>query len=151
MDTYRNILVAIDLSDEAEQVLSKAVSMASLYQAELSVVHVAQALTIYGGFPYYASPLDKELHKQADVKATLFEAIDQKSEPFGISKGAIDIRFGYRADQILEKAQSNNIDLIVVGSHGRHGIRLLLGSTANAIVHRAKCDVLTVRISSDNT
>ncbi|MGB1202845.1 MAG: universal stress protein [Alloalcanivorax venustensis] len=37
-------------------------------------------------------------------------------------------------------------DLIVLGSHGKHGIRLLLGSTANAVLHRATCDVLAVRI-----
>lgn len=151
MDNYRNILVAIDLSDEAEQVLSKAASMASLHQAELSVVHVAQALTIYGDFPYYASPLDNELYKKFDIRGTLFEVADQKAEPFGISKGAIDIRFGYTPDEIINKADDDKVDLIVVGSHGRHGIRLLLGSTANAVVHRAKCDVLTVRVGRDSS
>jgi universal stress protein A len=38
------------------------------------------------------------------------------------------------------------MDLIIIGSHGRHGIRILLGSTANAILHSAKCDVLAVRV-----
>ena len=47
---------------------------------------------------------------------------------------------------ILEEAESVGADLILTGSHGRHGVRLLLGSTANAILHGAKCDVLAVRV-----
>ena len=47
---------------------------------------------------------------------------------------------------VLEEVERLKADLIIVGSHGRHGVRLLLGSTANAILHGAKCDVLAVRI-----
>ena len=43
-------------------------------------------------------------------------------------------------------AQSKKVDLIVVGSHGRHGLGLLLGATANGVLHGANCDVLTVRV-----
>jgi len=49
---------------------------------------------------------------------------------------------------ILRFAREQDIDLIVVGSHGRHGIDVLLGSTANAVLHRAHCDVLAVRVDS---
>jgi len=47
---------------------------------------------------------------------------------------------------ILGAVQAHHADLIVVGSHGRHGLSLLLGSTANAVLHGAPCDVLAVRI-----
>ena len=47
---------------------------------------------------------------------------------------------------ILAEAQAINADLIIVGSHGRHGVSLILGSTANAILHGAQCDVLAVRV-----
>ena len=47
---------------------------------------------------------------------------------------------------ILGAAKEHGADLIVVGSHGRHGLALLLGSTANAVLHGAPCDVLAVRI-----
>ncbi len=47
---------------------------------------------------------------------------------------------------ILGAAREHGADLIVVGSHGRHGLALLLGSTANAVLHGAPCDVLAVRI-----
>jgi universal stress protein A len=49
-------------------------------------------------------------------------------------------------DEIIRVAKENQVDLIVIGSHGRHGLSLLLGSTANAILHHAVCDVLAVRL-----
>ncbi len=48
---------------------------------------------------------------------------------------------------ILDAAREHGVDLIVVGSHGRHGLALLLGSTANAVLHGAPCDVLAVRLA----
>jgi universal stress protein A len=51
--------------------------------------------------------------------------------------------------EIVRVAEENNVDLIIVGSHGKHGIALLLGSTANGVLHHAKCDVLAVRIYDD--
>lgn len=47
-------------------------------------------------------------------------------------------------------AEENNVDLIVVGSHGRKGIKMLLGSTANAVLHHAGCDVLAVRLKDES-
>jgi universal stress protein A len=44
-------------------------------------------------------------------------------------------------------AKDQDIDLIVVGSHGRHGLALIFGSTSNSVLHGATCDVLAVRIS----
>lgn len=149
MKSYRNILAAIDLSGEAQQVLSKAASLAAANEAELSVVHVAQALTLYGDFPYYASPIDTELYQQNDIRTILYDIVDKRLEAFDIPKGAVEIRFGYAAEEIVSKAKDDGVDLIVIGSHGRHGIRLLLGSTANAVLHRAGCDVLAVRIRED--
>lgn len=151
MKIYRNILVAIDVSDEADQVLRQADKLAQINGAELSVVHVAPSPAYYVDFPYYPGSQSSELCNEADMRKILFEAVDKKAEPLGITKGAIDIRFGYAADEIIAKAECDNADLIVIGSHGRHGIRLLLGSTANAVLHRANCDVLAVRISPVKT
>ena len=53
---------------------------------------------------------------------------------------------GPTKSQIQEIAESIGIDLIICGSHGRHGLSLLLGSTANAVLHHATCDVLAIRI-----
>ncbi|WP_288368232.1 universal stress protein [uncultured Alcanivorax sp.] len=60
--------------------------------------------------------------------------------------GSIDIRFGYAAEEIVRKAKDDGADLIVLGTHGRRGIRLLLGSTADRVLHHAPCNVLAIRI-----
>ena len=68
-------------------------------------------------------------------------------EQFNISATSQFIEVGSPKSVIMNKAQELGADLIVVGSHGRHGIQLLLGSTANAVIHHANCDVLAVRVS----
>ena len=57
--------------------------------------------------------------------------------------------WGVPKQEIVQIAVQENIDLIVVGSHGRHGLALLLGSTANSILHYAKCDVMAVRLKDE--
>ena len=147
MKKLSNILVAVDLSGEAGQVLDAATALASLSHAEISVVHVAHALTYYGDSPYYTSPLDNDLYNQEDVRKILFDELDRLVEPYDITRGSIDIRFGYAADEIVAKAKDDGTDLIVVGSHGRRGIRILLGSTADRVLHHAPCNVLAVRVT----
>lgn len=56
---------------------------------------------------------------------------------------------GEPREEIIRIAEQENVDLIVVGSHGEHGLALLLGSTANSVLHYAKCDVLAVRLRDD--
>ena len=55
---------------------------------------------------------------------------------------------GQPAHEIRNLAESGNFDLIVIGSHGRHGLGLILGSTANGVLHGAPCDVYVVRIKN---
>ncbi len=147
MTMFSNVLVAVDLSDEADQIIAAGADLASIYHAEISVVHVAHALTYYGDAPYYVSPVDRDLHNQEEVKKVLFNELDKLVEPYDITRGSIDIRFGYAADEIVSKAKDDGADLIVLGTHGRRGIRLLLGSTADRVLHHAPCHVLAVRIA----
>ena len=56
---------------------------------------------------------------------------------------------GAPGPEIRELASTTMADLIVIGSHGRHGFSLLLGSTANAVLHDAGCNVLAVRLNFD--
>jgi len=69
-------------------------------------------------------------------------------ERLGVAEADRHVVMGSTYKQILRVAQEQGADLIVLGSHGRHGLAVLLGSTANAVLHHAGCDVLAVRIKT---
>lgn len=143
---YQHVLAAIDLTEEARDVLERARQIADQHKARLSVCTVVKPLThVYGG-------LDMMAYTQASVS---FEeqARDQARSQVEIEAGKVKVdpadvhvAIGAPASQIVELAGSVGADLIVTGSHGKHGLGLLLGSTANGVLHQAECDVLTVRI-----
>ena len=66
----------------------------------------------------------------------------------GIAEERQHLIFGRPESEIQKLAVEISADLILVGSHGRHGIGLLFGSTANGVLHKANCDVLAVRVGS---
>jgi len=87
------------------------------------------------------SGIPEEIHKQARSH------IDELCEPLNIEDSHRHLVVGRPETEIHHIAEEIGADLVIVGSHGRHGLALLLGSTANGVLHGAKCDVLAVRIS----
>ena len=77
---------------------------------------------------------------------TARERLRQYAREEGLDHAEQHVSSGYTKQEILDQADAIGADLIVVGSHGRHGLALLLGSTANAVLHGAPCDVLAVRL-----
>ena len=78
-----------------------------------------------------------------DQSRTRLAAIAEKN---GIANERCHLEHGVPKIHIHEFAEQQDVDLIIVGSHGRIGVQLLLGSTANAVLHGASCDVLAVRV-----
>ena len=145
MIVYPRILLAVDLSDESDQLITKACNIASNNNAELCVIHVIEPLSFaYGGdVPMDLSTTQDQLSEHATKNLVQFcEKLDYPvSEQLVIT--------GHTESEIHRVAQEKSTDLIVVGSHGRHGLALLLGSTANGVLHGAPCDVLAVRVFSE--
>ncbi len=145
---YQHVLAAIDMSDEAREVLDQARQVADEHRARLSVCTAVKPLTqVYGGLDMMAYTqasvnFEEEALKQAQAHAEA-EAARVKVAPEDVH-----VSIGAPASQVVEAAKSLGADLIVLGSHGKHGLGLLLGSTANGVLHHAECDVLTVRIRS---
>lgn len=140
---YKNILVAIDLSEESRKVLLQAKEIAARNQhAKLSVVHTLEPLGFaYGGdIPMDLTSIQDQLdsHARARLKA-LLEGLDIPEENQHVLVGMPDT-------ETHRLANEQGVDLIVVGSHGRHGFQLLLGSVSSGVLHGAPCDVLAVRI-----
>merc|ERR1711974_276020 len=140
---YQRILTAIDLSDEAIPVLQRAAAMARQHQAELHLLHVVEPLSLaYGGdIPMDFSGIQEELQQQAE------ETLKKYAGQFDIPDDKIHLLTGRPEAQIHDLCKELDCDLIIVGSHGRKGLALLLGSPANAVLLGAKCDVLAVRVS----
>ena len=142
MTAYKHVLVALDLSPESFQVLSRAQEIARCYNAEISLAHVIEPLGYaYGGdIPMDLTEVQEHLEKNA--RQQMSELVQRA----GINNSQSHILVGRPESEIHRFAEEHGVDLIVVGSHGRHGLQLLLGSTANATLHGAHCDVLAVRI-----
>ena len=146
MSGYRHILLGVDLSAESRQVVDRAVALRDASGAQLSVVHVIEPLSFaYGGdIPMDFSGIQEEIHKQARTHmATL-------CDPLNVPQSHRHLVIGRPETEIHHIADDVGADLIVVGSHGRHGLSLLMGSTANGVLHGARCDVLAVRVQDES-
>ena len=146
MATYQRILVAIDLSSESELVLQKALLIGNP-NAELHLVYVQEPMdNVYVGIV----PQSAAFSGLGDLEAQLGEELKQKlktlGENFSVPSDHQHILHGSPAHEVHRFAKENNTELIVIGTHGQKGLQLLLGSTANSVLHGAGCDVLSVRI-----
>ena len=142
MANYQHILLAVDLSEEAHHVAAKAQTLAGLYAAELSIVHVIEPVSFtYGGdIPLDFSGIQEEIRRQAE------EQLNKLALSLDIDQERQHLLMGRPETEIHNLAKEVAADLIVVGSHGRHGLALIFGSTANGVLHGASCDVLAVRV-----
>ena len=143
MGQYNHILLAADFTQESELVEKRAAALKQTFSATLSIIHVLEPISIaYGGeFPVDLGDLHKELEKQA------LSQLQQLGEKLEVPKERQHLEVGITEKEILRIATDQGVDLIVMGSHGRHGLALLLGSTANAVLHHADIDVLAVRVN----
>lgn len=141
---YRHILIAIDFSEHSDSVCRKAASLAETFGAPLSICHIVE------DFPLTDFAYEPMISVDIDMRDALLEAgrkqLAEKAQALQIPPARQWVECGNAGHDIVRIADENGIDLIVVGSHGRHGIKMLLGSTANAVLHHAHCDVLAVRL-----
>lgn len=148
MTTYQKILVAVDLSSESEAVLNKAQLIADP-DTEIHLVYVQEPMdNVYVGIV----PQSAAFSGLGDLESQLAEELKQKLEKladkFSIPSDCQHILNGSPAHEIHRFVKENDVELIVIGTHGQKGLQLLLGSTANAVLHGATCDVLSVRVGS---
>lgn len=149
MSDYSHILAAIDFAESSSLILDKAKDIALRNNAKLSLIHVVE----------YLPPLDSAYEPilvsnwAIDEKELLERgqhSLEHISKTFKLDeiKNDVELRaqLGIPKNEICDYAREQNCDLIVMGSHGRHGIKLLLGSTANAVLHEMPCDILAVKI-----
>ena len=143
MSSYKHLLVGLDLSPESQQVVDRVKFLFSDSQIKISVCHILEPLAFtYGGdIPVDLSDVQIQLEQQATTRLAAL------AEQLNVSEENQYVLLGQPAREMHRLAQEEAVDLIVVGSHGRHGLALIFGSTSNSVLHGASCDVLAVRIS----
>lgn len=148
MGIYNHLLLALDFSPESRYIGQRAKTLADQCGAGLTLIHVVEHVPLdLSNDLILAQPvdIDNELIEDARGKLAEFAA------SLGLEAAERRVELGATKNEILRVAEERRADLIVVGSHGRHGLALLMGSTANAVLHGAKCDVLAIRVPPAQT
>ncbi len=146
MEKFVKILFALDFSENSEHAFDYAIAMARNFNARLFILHVIQEPVDLSGFyvPHISfEKLEKEIEEGAEK---MMENFCRKMLG-DFSNYETGIVSGIPYEEILRKAEQEQVSLIVMGTQGRKGIdHLLFGSTAERVVRNAKCPVLTVRL-----
>ena len=149
--SYRRVIVALDVASEAsETVLARAAMVCG--DAEVTALHVVDdSLFGQGAGPEAMRYAYRPIEAIAELRGQIVDECDARLAQLAGNAGFANhvVRRGHAAREIHRCAEERDADLVVLGAHGRHGWRLLLGSTANAVLHGAKCDVLCVHIPEE--
>lgn len=140
---YSHVLLATDLLDDNSVVLERAAEMAAHYGSQLSVLHVVESVPIYFGNELVLPEM--QIIEQQLVEAAR-ERMVSVARRLGIAVERCHVQVGVTKLEILSFAEKQGVDLIVIGSHSRHGLERLLGATARTVLNSAPCDVLAVKI-----
>lgn len=145
MHGYKHILCALDLGDRSLQVGERAAALQKRFEAKLTLLHVVEEIDVGAGMEVDSPmPMETDSSLVQDMRRRLTSLATQVGVP---KAGQVVVVSSSRGRQIKRVATEQGCDLIVVGSHGRHGMSLLFGSsTPNEVLHGATCDVLAVYI-----
>lgn len=143
---FDKILTAIDFSENSDRAFDYALTLATRFDAELTVMHVVNEPVDLRGFyvPHISfEQLEKEIEDGA--MKMMEEFCSSRFASFSNYKTAIVTGIPY--DEIIRKADEMGASLIVLGTHGRTGLdHLIFGSTAERVVRSANCPVMTIRL-----
>ncbi len=143
---YQHILVGVDFSRFSTAAVKRAVELGRYYGAKLSLIHAVEPMVyVTGDTDGVVVPYD-----YVEQEQILFDAAIARIEKLAKSLDYPDLHhevlWGTPKSAILSYAEAQHVDLIVAGSHGHHGLARLMGSTTSALVHKARCDVVVVRL-----
>lgn len=140
---YKQILVAIDLSENSEQVIKRASALAEKFGAQIRLLHVVEYVPI--------EPMGEALMPAMEIERDLVANATRNLEKIAARTGLADaprsVEAGSIKSEIIRIAAETSADLVVLGSRERHGLAILLNATEDTVLHSASCDVLAVRLS----
>ncbi len=144
MKEIKKILCAVDLSNHSRVIAEYAITFAKQMNAEIVVVYTAPSLSQYVGFHVPPNTIENFVGEIVTGAEKSMDSFVAENFPGVVAKGHVLV--GYAAEEIVEKAEEEKVDLIIMGTHGRKGLdRMLFGSVAESVVKNAKQPVLTIR------
>ncbi|MDL2209411.1 universal stress protein [Desulfovibrio sp. OttesenSCG-928-O18] len=146
MPSIKKILCAVDLSEHSKMVAEYAITLAKAFDAEITVLYTAPSLSQYVGFHVPPSSIENFVGEiVTGAEQSMDEFIAEAFTDSSVKANGV-ILSGYAAQEIIGYANKNEMDVIVMGTHGRTGIdRILFGSVAEKVVKTATMPVMTVR------
>jgi universal stress protein A len=142
MSNYRQLLVAIDLSDQSRAIAAKSVELARQWQAQLRLLHVIEYVPVEP----MSDALVPVVQIDERVVARAREQILALAAALGIDADCCRVASGNVKGEILRQAREAGADLIVLGCRERHGLSILVNLTEDTVLHGAPCDVLAMRV-----
>jgi universal stress protein A len=142
MSEYHKILLVVDLSEDSQIVGERAKAIAGCFRSEITLLHVVEYVPV--------EPMGEALLPAIQVESELLERarerLAQLATQLGLANSPRLVETGSIKTEIIRASQRLGSNLIVLGSHERHGLAILLNFTEDTILHAAPCDVLAVRL-----
>ena len=145
MTVYKKILIALDFQSDNSEIIAKGREIAEDNAADIFLIHVNEPLAI----AYAADGMswsDQVVSLELSIRKESEEHMTKLGKELKVPSDNCILAEGRPAAEIHAACKENSIDLVVMGTHGQSGLQLLLGSTANSVLHGSSCDVLTVRV-----
>lgn len=139
MQVYDHILIATDVNPNSKNMFARAMNIANIHNARVSLVHAIEPIA-FGGYGY----IDVQTVEN-DMLALGKKKLIEIGRAFSIPESDQYVAVSTTRDYILEISKEINADLIIVGSHSKPGVFSRLGTTSNAITQHADCDVLIIQ------
>jgi nucleotide-binding universal stress UspA family protein len=138
------LLVAVDLSESTKKVMKKAGEIATALSASVWLLHVAEPEPDFVGLEVGPQTVRDALSKEFHGEHRQIQEIADRLRKAGLDTTPLLVQ-GATAETILNMASELNIDMIVVGSHGRGAMyQLLVGSVSEEVLHKSECPILVI-------
>lgn len=140
--TYKNVLLAVDLSPASVRVGQRAVEIAARYGAKITLLHVVEYVPVEPMGETLLPSIGMENHLVENAR----ERLARLAAELDVADAPQHVALGGTKAELVHFVSDNGIDLVVLGSHERHGLGALFNFTEDTILHAAPCDVLAVRL-----